>query len=84
MTPRCDVSKGVVKWQGDTMVSDPEEMDMGGQKMVMRGTYSEIKPGSFTFAMETGPSAAQLKRGMTIHYTKKAAAAKKPAESTKP
>lgn len=83
MTPRCDVSKGVVKWQGDTMVSDPEEMDMGGQKMVMRGTYSEIKPGSFTFAMDVGPSVAQLKRGMTIHYTKKTAAAKKPAEPMK-
>jgi hypothetical protein len=69
MTPNgCDAS-GTTKWDGDKLVGNME-MDMGGQKMVMRFTYANWKPNSFTMTMEMGPSTDKLQKSMTVTYTK--------------
>ena len=49
---------------------------MGGQKMVVRTTYSDFKPDSFVMSMEMGPDANSLQKMMTVTYTKAPAAAK--------
>ena len=72
MTPKCEI--GTSRWAGDTIVADPTPMEMpGGQKMVMTGKYTDIKPGSFAFTMGMGPTAEQAQKTMTITYTKAAA-----------
>ncbi len=90
MTPDCMV--GGMKWEGDNIVGIPQQMDMGGQKMVMTSKYSDLKPDSITYTMGMGPSAEQAKTTMTIVYKKAAAGAmpaakketeKKEAEPTK-
>jgi len=84
MTPTgCDAS-GTTKWEGDKLVGNME-MDMGGQKMAMRFTYSDFKPGSFMMTMEMGPDANSLKPSMEVTYRKaggaaKAASMEKPAQ----
>ncbi|MBZ5647826.1 MAG: DUF1579 domain-containing protein [Acidobacteriia bacterium] len=77
MAPDCMV--GGMKWDGDNIVAIPQEMDMGGQKMVMTSKYSDIKPDSITFTMGMGPTAAQAKTTMTIVYTKQGGMAAAPA-----
>ncbi len=69
MAPTCMI--GGSKWEGENLVSIPQEMDMGGgQKMVMTSKYSDIKPDSFTYTMGMGPSADKAKTSMTIVYSK--------------
>ena len=68
MTPDCMV--GGMKWAGADIVGTPQEMDMGGHKMVMTSKYSDIKPDSITYTMGMGPTADQAKTTMTIVYTK--------------
>ncbi len=77
MTPTgCD-SSGTTKWEGDKLVGTMDT-DMGGQKMKMRMTYSDIKPDSFLFTMETEMNGKYQKTG-TISYTKAAATSPQPA-----
>jgi hypothetical protein len=74
-------SAGSAKWEGDNLVITAES-EATGKKMYMHETFTDIKPNSFTFNMESGPSPDQLKHAMTIKYVRAggaAAAAKKPA-----
>ncbi len=68
MTPSGCQSGGTGKWEGDNLVFN-YEWDMGGTKVNMRDTYTEIKPESFVLNSEMDGKAA-----MTIRYTKQAAA----------
>jgi len=81
MTPAgCEVSKGVAKWDGNNMVGS-DESEMMGQKFAMKETWSDITPTSFTFTVDGGPPGGEMKRMMTIKYTRAGAAkteAKKP------
>jgi len=54
---------------------------MMGQKMALKQTWTDITPNSFTFVMDGGPPGGEMKRMMTIKYTR-ASAAK--AEAKKP
>ena len=58
-----------------------DETEMMGQKMAMKESWTDITPNSFTFTMEGGPPGGEMKRMMTIKYTRTGAAkteAKKP------
>jgi hypothetical protein len=81
MTPTgCEPSKGVAKWEGNNLVGT-DEAEMAGQKIAMKETWTDIAPDSFTFVMDGGPPGGEMKRMMTIKYTR-AGAAK--AEAKKP
>lgn len=77
MSPECMV--GTSKFEGDKLVSTPQEMDMGGQKMVSTGWYENITPDSFTMVLGGGPTAEQAKTFMTIVYTRQASKTAMPA-----
>jgi hypothetical protein len=79
-TGGCQPSKGVAKWEGDNLVGS-DELEMMGHKMAMKKTWSDITPNSFTLVMDGGPPGGEMKRMMTIKYTR-AGAAK--AEAKKP
>ena len=64
----CD-NAGTSKWDGDKLVGMMES-EMNGQKMYMRLTYSDFKPDSFVFTMDSGPSPTQMKKFMTMTYTR--------------
>jgi hypothetical protein len=70
----CDTS-GTTKWQGDNLVGNMES-DMGGQKMVMRFTYADWKPNSFTMTMEMGSDPNSLQKAMVVTYSKPGTTAK--------
>lgn len=57
------------RWQGDDLVFTGSDL-MKGKKVYSRHTYSDITPTTFTYTIETGPAPNQLKRAMTIKYTK--------------
>jgi uncharacterized protein DUF1579 len=76
----CVASNGVSKWEGDNLVGT-DENEMMGQKMAMKVSYSLITPNSFTFAMDGGPPGGEMKRMITIKYTRIGAAK---AETPKP
>jgi hypothetical protein len=76
----CEVGKGVAKWEGNNLVGT-DESEMMGQKMAMKESWTDITPNSFTFVMDGGPPGGEMKRMMTIKYTRAGAAkteAKKP------
>ena len=81
MTPAgCQISKGVAKWEGNNLVGT-DESEMMGHKMAMKETWSDVTADSFTFAMDGGPPGGEMKRMMTIKYTRAGAPkteAKKP------
>jgi len=81
MTPTgCAVHKGLAKWDGNNLVG-ADETEMMGQKVAMKNTWSDTTPNSFTLTMEGGPPGGEMKRMMTIKYTRASAAkteAKKP------
>jgi len=81
MTPvGCEPGKGAAKWDGNNLVGT-DETEMMGQTMAMKQTWSDITPNSFTFTIDGGPPGGEMKRMMTIKYTR-AGAAK--AEAKKP
>jgi Protein of unknown function (DUF1579) len=81
MTPAgCEPGKGVAKWDGNNLVGT-DESEMMGQKIAMKETWSDITPTSFTLTMEGGPPGGEMKRMITIKYSR-AGAAK--AEAKKP
>lgn len=47
---------------------------MMGQKVTMKETWTDITPNSFTFVMEGGPPGGEMKRMVTIKYTRMGAA----------
>jgi hypothetical protein len=57
------------RWQGEQLVFTGEEMLMG-KKVFSRHAFTEIKPDTFTYTIDMGPAADQLKRAVTIKYTK--------------
>jgi hypothetical protein len=69
----CTVNKGITKWDGNNLVGT-DEMDMMGQKMAVKEAWTDITPNSFTFTMEGGPPGGEMKRMMTIKYTRAGAA----------
>jgi uncharacterized protein DUF1579 len=74
MTPGgCQISKGLAKWDGNNLVGT-DESEMMGQKVAMKETWTDITPNSFTFVMEGGPPGGEMKRMMTIKYTRMGAA----------
>ena len=76
MTPNgCDTS-GSTKWEGDNLVGTMQADMGGGQMMMMRFTYSDMKPDSFVMTMEMGPDASKLEKSATFTYTRAAAPAK--------
>lgn len=81
MTPAgCTVNKGLSKWEGDNLVGS-DEMEMMGQKMAAKESWTDITPNAFTFVMDGGPPGGEMKRMMTIKYTRVGAAK---AEAKKP
>ncbi len=79
MTPGGCANAGMSKWEGDKLVGTME-MDMGGKKETMRMTYSDIKPDSMLFTMESSEDGGPMKKTGTIQYTR---AAPKPAAEKK-
>lgn len=57
------------KWQGNDLVFTGSEM-MEGKRMYSRHAFTELKPESFTYTIDMGPAADQVKRAVTIKYTK--------------
>jgi uncharacterized protein DUF1579 len=75
MTPNgCDTS-GSTKWESDNLVGTMQA-DMGGGQMMMRFTYSDMRPDSFVMTMEMGPDASKMQKSATFTYTRAAAPAK--------
>ena len=81
MTPAgCEVSNGLAKWEGDSLVGT-NDTEMMGQKFTLKETWSDITPNSFTFSMDGGAPGGEMKHMMTIKYTRTGATkteAKKP------
>lgn len=79
MSPNgCDT--GITgKWEGDDLVFNSES-EMMGKKVQQKQVYTDIKPTSFTFYIDTSTDGGPIKRTLTIKYTKKGAnaAAAKP------
>jgi hypothetical protein len=70
-SPMGCMLNGTGKWQGNDLVFEfdaPMPPEMGGGKMHMRESYTDIKSDSFTFSIATGPNASQMKPMMTIKY----------------
>jgi len=63
----CAVNKGIAKWDGNNLVGS-DEMDMMGQKVALKETWTDITPDSFTFKIEGGPPGGEMKLMMTIKY----------------
>jgi hypothetical protein len=69
VTPAGCSTGGVGKWEGDNLVFT-EKDDLDEETFENRQTYSDIKPGSFTFTMESASVGKRLKPVMTIRYKK--------------
>jgi hypothetical protein len=66
-SPAMTVTTG--RWQGDDLIFTGSEMQ-GDKRVYTRHGFTELKPDSFTYTLDVGPSATQLKRSMTVKYTK--------------
>ena len=71
MTPSGCSNGGSSKWDGDKVVGTMEMPDEKGQMAKFSLAYTDIKPDSFTFTMNS-PDGKPM---MTINYTRAAAAA---------
>ncbi|HXN22446.1 MAG TPA: DUF1579 family protein [Candidatus Dormibacteraeota bacterium] len=60
------------KWEGDDLVFN-SETEMMGKKVQSKQVYTDIKPASFTFYIDSSTDGGPIKRAMTIKYTKKSA-----------
>jgi hypothetical protein len=60
---------GTGTWEGDNLVFTGES-EMNGMTFTQKMVYSDIKPGSFKWAMQMGPKGGDLKPFMTTIYTK--------------
>ena len=80
MTPGGCMVGGTGKWEGNDVVFN-EEGEMMGKKYKMRETMTDITPTSFTFHMDAATDGGEMKRTMSIKYSKAggAGAAAKPA-----
>jgi hypothetical protein len=57
------------RWEGKDLVFTGSDMMMG-KKMFTRHAYTDITPTAFTYTIDMGPTSNQLKRAMTVKYTK--------------
>jgi hypothetical protein len=57
------------KWQGDDLFFTGTDT-MNGKTVHARHAFTELKPDSFTYTIDVGPAANQLKRAVTIKYTR--------------
>ncbi|HUK87316.1 MAG TPA: DUF1579 family protein [Terriglobales bacterium] len=73
----CELS-GPGKWEGDNLVFH-DETEMLGRKIVMKVTLADLKPDSHTFTVDIAGENGEMQRSMTFKYTRKPAAAAKPA-----
>lgn len=80
----CDAT-ATGKWEGDNLVftADAEfpGPDQKMVKMTMRQVYTELKPASFTFYIDSSIAGGPMKRMMTIQYSKADQAAAEPAKT---
>jgi hypothetical protein len=68
----CDAA-ATGKWEGNDLVFTLNvEMPSpkGAMKMKMRQVYSELKPASFTFYIDSSINGGAMKRMFTLHYKK--------------
>ncbi len=65
--PGVTVTTG--KWEGKDLVFNGTDTMMG-KKLFSRHAFTELTPTAFTYTIDMGPTATQLKRAMTIKYTK--------------
>ncbi len=56
-------------WEGEDLVFNGKE-SMMGPELASRHSITKIKPGAFTYTIDMGPSPDELKRVITIEYTK--------------
>jgi uncharacterized protein DUF1579 len=73
----CELS-GPGKWEGDNLVFH-DETEMLGRKIVMKVTLTDLKPDSHTFTVDVAGDNGEMQRSMIFRYTRKPAAAAKPA-----
>jgi hypothetical protein len=59
------------KWEGEELVFNSES-EMMGKKVQSKQVYTDIKPDSFTFYIDSSVDGGPIKRFMTIKYTRKA------------
>jgi len=57
------------KWEGDNLVFTGVDTMMG-KKLYSRHMFTDIKPTGFTYVIDMGPAANQLKRALTVSYTR--------------
>lgn len=67
-TPICD-STGIGKWEGDKLVFNGE-MEVEGQTVPLRQTYSNFTKSSFDWYMESGDGKGGWKPAMSLKYTR--------------
>jgi len=65
--PGVSISTG--RWEGEKLVFTAVD-ETTGKKMLMRDTYSDITPTSFTDTLESGPVGGPMKKILTVKYTK--------------
>ena len=71
MSPEgCDGATG--KWEGDDLVFNAEG-EMMGKKIREKWAYTDIKPDSHTFYIDSSMDGGPMKRSLTITYTRKPA-----------
>ena len=73
----CELS-GPGKWDGDNLVFQ-DETELMGRKITMKVTLTDLKPDSHTFTVDVAGDNGQMQRAMTFRYTRRPAAAAKPA-----
>ena len=57
------------KWEGKDLVFTGSDMMMG-KKMFTRHAFTELTPNKFAYTIDMGPTFTQLKRAVTIQYSK--------------
>ena len=65
--PGVSVSTG--KWEDDKLIFTSID-ESTGKKILNRDTYSDITPTSFTDTLETGPAGGQMKKILTVKYSR--------------
>jgi len=68
------VSFSIGRWEGEKLVFTGVD-ESTGKKLLVRDTYSDITPTSFTDTLETGPAGGPMKKILTVKYTKQNSAA---------
>jgi len=72
MSPEgCEVG-ATGKWEGDNLVFNAEG-EMVGKKFRSKQVYTDIKPDSYTFYIDSSMDGGPMKRFLTITYTRKPA-----------